>query len=174
MSNSGHLTPGHPRRPQFRDFCAARPNRRALGPPEGRHALNVRGRSKRLVHCAELAQLERPADGRSVKNPARRLMPLQLKVPGYLGNGLLLLLSVVMLSTGNAVIGLLLAALAALNLFLIFKLDQFSRPEAWLAHELEMTKLREELLAAQERVADLEMRAPRKDRPPEQGGTAAP
>jgi hypothetical protein len=41
--------------------------------------------------------------------------------------------------------------------FLIFKLDQFSRPEASLAHELQMTKMREELLAAQKRVADLEM-----------------
>jgi len=101
-------------------------------------------------------------------------MPLQFKVPGYLGNGLLLLLSIAMLSTGNAVIGLLLAALAALNLFLIFKLDQFSRPEAWLAHELEMTKLREELLAAQKRVADLEMTAPTKDRPSERNGAATP
>jgi hypothetical protein len=84
-------------------------------------------------------------------------MPLQFKVPGYIGNGLLLLLGIVMLFTGSAGIGLLLAALAALNLFLIFKLDQFSRPEASLAHELEMTKMREELLAAQKRVADLEM-----------------
>ena len=79
-------------------------------------------------------------------------MPLQFKIPGYVGNGLLLLLSIVMVFSGSGVIGLLLGALAALNLFLIFKLDQFSRPEAWLAHELEMTKLREELLAAQKRV----------------------
>ena len=86
-------------------------------------------------------------------------MRLQFKVPGYIGNGLLLLLSIVMFFTGSDVVGLLLAALAALNLFLIFKLDQFSRPEAWLAHELEMTKMREELLVAQKRVADLEMTA---------------
>jgi hypothetical protein len=97
-------------------------------------------------------------------------MPLQFKIPGYIGNGLLLLLGVVMAFTGNAVIGLLLAALAALNLFLIFKLDQFSRPEAYLAHELEMTKLREELLAAQKRVADLETTAPAHGQPPARGG----
>ena len=99
-------------------------------------------------------------------------MPLQFKLPGYIGNGLLLLLGVVMAFTGNAAIGLLFGALAALNLFLIFKLDQFSRPEAWLAHELEMTKLREALLAAQKRVADLETTAPALGQSPAQSDAA--
>ena len=83
-------------------------------------------------------------------------MPLQFKLPGYIGNALLLLLGVIILTTDNAVVGVLLGALAALNLFLIYKLDQFSRPEAWLEHQLEMNKLREELLASQKRLAVLE------------------
>lgn len=56
----------------------------------------------------------------------------------------------------SAIVGILLGALAALNLFLIYKLDQFSRPEAWLAHQLEMTKMREQLLVAQTRIGELE------------------
>jgi len=94
-------------------------------------------------------------------------MPLRFKVPGYIGNALLLLLSAHM-ATKFAVIGLVLAALAALNLFLIFKLDQFSRPEALLAHELEMAKMREQLLASQKRIAELELAAT-----PKQSGSAA-
>ena len=87
-------------------------------------------------------------------------MPLQYKLPGYVGNALLLLLAVVIMFGDNAAIGLFLGALAALNLFLIYKLDQFSRPGAWLAHELEMAKTREGLLEAQRRIAELEAAAP--------------
>jgi len=86
-------------------------------------------------------------------------MPLQYKVPGYVGNALLLLLAVMIMFGDNAVIGLFLGALAALNLFLIYKLDQFSRPDAWLAHELEMAKTREALLEAQKRIAEMEAAA---------------
>lgn len=87
-------------------------------------------------------------------------MPLQFKWPGYVGNALLLLLGVIILASGNVVVGALLGALAALNLFLIYKLDQFSRQEVWLAHELEMTRMREELLVAQKRIGELEAAAP--------------
>ena len=87
-------------------------------------------------------------------------MPLQYKLPGYVGNALLLLLAVIIMFGDSAVIGLFLGALAALNLFLIYKLDQFSRPDAWLAHELEMAKTREALLEAQKRIAELEAAAP--------------
>ncbi len=99
-------------------------------------------------------------------------MPLQFKLPGYIGNALLLLLGVIILTTDNAVVGVLLGALAALNLFLIYKLDQFSRQEVWLAHELEMTKMREELLVAQKRIAELETTAaPTEPRPKQSGAT---
>ena len=87
-------------------------------------------------------------------------MPLQFKLPGYLGNALLLLLGLIIVASDNLVVGVLLTALAALNLFLIYKLDQFSRPEAWLAHELEIARMREELLAARKRIGELEAAAP--------------
>jgi hypothetical protein len=83
-------------------------------------------------------------------------MPLQYKLPGYIGNALLLLLSLIIIVSENAGIGALLGALAALNLFLVYKLDRFSHEEVWLAHQLEMAKMREELLVAQKRIAELE------------------
>jgi hypothetical protein len=97
-------------------------------------------------------------------------MPLQYKWPGYFGNALLLGLSVIILASDNAIVGLLLGALAVLNLFLVYKLDQFSRQEAWLAHELEMTRMREQLLVAQRRVAELEASAAAADGRPKQDG----
>jgi hypothetical protein len=97
-------------------------------------------------------------------------MPLQYKWPGYFGNALLLLLSVIIVASDNFLIGLLLGALAVLNLFLVYKLDQFSRQEVWLAHELEMTRTREQLLVAQRRVAELEASAAATDGPPKQNG----
>jgi hypothetical protein len=45
-----------------------------------------------------------------------------------------------------------LGALAALNIFLVYKFDQFSRAEVWLAHELEVIKMRED----QKRLGELE------------------
>ena len=86
-------------------------------------------------------------------------MPLRYKVPAYVGNALLLLLGFVMIASGNLgnlLTGTILGVLAALNLFLVYKLDRFSREEVWLAHELEVTKMREELLAAQKRLRELE------------------
>jgi hypothetical protein len=86
-------------------------------------------------------------------------MPLQYKWPGFFGKAVLLGLSLIILASDNAIVGLLLGALAILNLFLVYKLDQFSRQEVWLAHELDMTRTREQLLAAQRRVAELEASA---------------
>jgi hypothetical protein len=94
-------------------------------------------------------------------------MPLQYKLPGYIGNALLLLLSLAMLFGDNLVVGLLLGALAALNIYLVHKLDRFSREEVWLAHELEMTKMREELLEAQKRIGELEGEAGPGDHKPD-------
>jgi hypothetical protein len=83
-------------------------------------------------------------------------MPLRYKIPGYGGNALLLGLGLIIMFGNNVVVGLLLGALAVLNLFLVYKLDRFSREEVWLAHELEMTKMREQLLVAQTRIGELE------------------
>jgi hypothetical protein len=83
-------------------------------------------------------------------------MPLKYKVPGYAGNALLLFLSLVILAQGGAIVGPLLGALALLNLYLVYKLDMFSHEETFLAHELQVAKIREELLAAQKRIGELE------------------
>ena len=52
--------------------------------------------------------------------------------------------------------GLCLGLLSALNLYLVYKLDTFSKYEGQLAHELQMTKMREELALAQRRLRELE------------------
>ena len=92
-------------------------------------------------------------------------MPLQYKLPGYIGNSLLLIVSVVMLFQNNAVLGLLMGALSLLNLFLIFKLDTYSRDEGILAHELQMAKMREELAIAQKRLRELDGEVAESSRP---------
>jgi hypothetical protein len=83
-------------------------------------------------------------------------MPLRYKVPGYLGNALLLSLGLIIVGRGDIALGVMLAALSALNLFLVYKLDWSSREEGLLAHELEITKMREALLVARKRVKELE------------------
>ena len=92
-------------------------------------------------------------------------MPLQYKLPGYIGNSLLLIISVVMLFQNNVVVGLLMGALSLLNLFLIFKLDTYSRDEGILAHELQMVKMREELAIAQKRLRELDGEVAESSRP---------
>jgi len=56
-------------------------------------------------------------------------MPLQYKLPGHIGNAGLLLLGMLVLLSQSVVTRVLLGGLAALNLFLIYKLDRFSREE---------------------------------------------
>lgn len=87
-------------------------------------------------------------------------MPLKYKLPGYFGNALLVGLGLVVAAQGSLLTGILLAALGVLNLYLVYKLDSFSQPEAALAHELEMTKLREALIVAQKQVRDIQANAP--------------
>jgi hypothetical protein len=69
---------------------------------------------------------------------------------------LLLLLGVLIMAQLSAIVGLLLAALALLNLYLVYKLDMFSREEVYFAHELKVAKTREELLAAEKRIGEPE------------------
>jgi hypothetical protein len=83
-------------------------------------------------------------------------LPLKYKIPGYLGNALLLILGLIVAGTASVIAGILMAALAVLNLYLVYKLDSFSREEVWLAHELEVTKMREQLIAAKARIGELE------------------
>jgi hypothetical protein len=75
-------------------------------------------------------------------------LPLQYKLPGYIGDARLLNLSLIIAISDNAV----------------DKLGRFSREEIWLAHELEMAKMREELPGAQNQIKQLEAGADRADR----------
>jgi len=79
-------------------------------------------------------------------------MPLQYKLPAYLGNAFLAVLGVAVVLNGWLILGGALAATAALNLYLVRKLDLFSREEAWLAGELRKAQMREELAAIEARL----------------------
>ena len=72
-------------------------------------------------------------------------MPLYYKIPAYVGNTLLLGAGLILLFQEMPVMGVGLSALAGLNLYLVRKLDVFSREEVWLAAELVKERLREEL-----------------------------
>jgi hypothetical protein len=65
-------------------------------------------------------------------------MPLKYKLPGYLGNALLVVLGLIVAAQGSLLTGIMLSALGILNVYLVYKLDSYSQPEAALAHELEM------------------------------------
>ena len=80
-------------------------------------------------------------------------MPLYFKIPAYLGNSLLLLVGVVLIFQGTFGIGVGISALACLNLYLVRKLDVFSREEVWLAAELVKERLRDELQKARNKFA---------------------
>ena len=72
-------------------------------------------------------------------------MPLYYKIPAYVGNTLLLGAGLILLFQEMPVMGVGLSALAGLNLYLVRKLDVFSREEVWLAAELVKERLRDEL-----------------------------
>ena len=78
-------------------------------------------------------------------------MPLYYKWPAYIGNALLLICGLIILFKNSPLGGGLVMGLAALNLYLVWKLDVFSREEVWLEAELRKAKMREELQAMQER-----------------------
>jgi hypothetical protein len=80
-------------------------------------------------------------------------MPLYFKIPAYLGNALLLVVGVILIFQGTFGIGVAIAALAGLNLYLVRKLDVFSREEVWLAAELVKERLRDELQKARDKFA---------------------
>lgn len=101
-------------------------------------------------------------------------VPIKYKYPAYLGNSFLLLFGLLGLEHGYGLFGIILIGLAVLNLFLVYKLDTFSREEVWLRHQLELTKMREELLTAQRHIEDLEVTlATRGAGPDPNTGTAA-
>lgn len=85
-------------------------------------------------------------------------MPIHYKLPAYLGNAFLVLLGSVGVLNGSLFLGGAVALTAALNLYLVRKLDQFSREEAWLAGELRKAQMREELAAIEGRLAAREPR----------------
>ena len=80
-------------------------------------------------------------------------MPLYFKIPAYVGNSLLLGAGIILIFQQMFGMGVALAALACLNLYLVRKLDVFSREEVWLASELVKERLREELQAARNKFA---------------------
>jgi hypothetical protein len=80
-------------------------------------------------------------------------MPLYFKIPAYVGNSLLLGVGIILMFQTMFAMGIALAALACLNLYLVRKLDVFSREEVWLASELVKERLREELQKARNKFA---------------------
>jgi hypothetical protein len=80
-------------------------------------------------------------------------MPLYYKIPAYIGNALLLGIGLILMFQDMVPAGVALAALAGLNLYLVRKLDVFSREEVWLATELVKERLREELQKARKSAA---------------------
>jgi hypothetical protein len=74
-------------------------------------------------------------------------MPSYFRLPGYFGNALLALfgLAVLFQPPPGSVVGLFMIVLAGLNLYLVWKLDTYSREESWLALDLVKAKLRQEI-----------------------------
>jgi hypothetical protein len=73
-------------------------------------------------------------------------MPLIYRIFGYGGNVLLLLFGLAgMFSEGGAWLGVFMIALAGLNLYLIRRIDLYSREEAWLEAELHKRELRRQI-----------------------------
>ncbi len=83
-------------------------------------------------------------------------MPGYYKWPAYVGNALLLLAGLIIATKDSFWGGAFVTGLAALNLYLVWKLDVFSREEVWLAHEVKKAKMREELLEMQRKLAEEE------------------
>ena len=91
-------------------------------------------------------------------------MPLYYKWPAYIGNALLLICGLIIAGMNSVWGGGAVVALAALNLYLVRKLDVFSREDVWLAVEIKKAKMREELLALERKAAEHETPPP--ERPP--------
>ena len=93
-------------------------------------------------------------------------MPLYYKWPAYIGNTLLLLSGLIIAGKNSLWGGGLVVGLAALNLYLVWKLDVFSQEEVWLELEIKKAKMREELLALKHQIAEHEKTAPPAKLPP--------
>jgi hypothetical protein len=72
-------------------------------------------------------------------------MPLIYRIFGYGGNAVLLLIGLAGLFSEGAWLGVFMVALAGLNLYLIRKIDLYSREEAWLEGELHKRELRRQI-----------------------------
>ena len=122
-----------------------------------RRAGGVHLRRRNLLAAGDGAGADRRDDGVNARPVAwlagEKVMPLYFKIPAYLGNSLLLLVGVVLIFQGTFGIGVGIAALACLNLYLVRKLDVFSREEVWLAAELVKERLRDELQKARNKFA---------------------
>ncbi len=74
-------------------------------------------------------------------------MPLIYRMLGYGGNGLLTLFGLLALLSGEAFwIGTFMAILGGLNLYLIRKIDLYSREEVWLEAEIRKRELRRQII----------------------------
>ncbi len=83
-------------------------------------------------------------------------MPAYYRWPAYVGNALLFLSGVIIFFKNSPWGGGFVIGLAALNIYLVWKLDMFSREEAWLALEIKKAKMREELLDLERKLAEEE------------------
>jgi hypothetical protein len=73
-------------------------------------------------------------------------VPLIFRILGYGGNGLLFFLGVVaLLSSDGFWPGAFMAGLGGLNLYLIRKIDLYSREEVWLEAEVHKRELRRQI-----------------------------
>lgn len=102
-------------------------------------------------------------------------MPQIFRILGYGGNGILFALSIVgMFSVKEPWVGVFLGALSGLNLYLIRKIDLYSREEAWLETKLRKRELRrriealdaEDAMRAAAAPKQIEASAVRDDQPP--------
>ncbi len=87
-------------------------------------------------------------------------MPAYYKWPAYVGNALLLLAGLIILAKDSPWGGAFVIGLSVLNLYLIWKLDNFSREEVWLALEIKKAKMREELIELERKLAEEKGAAP--------------
>lgn len=87
-------------------------------------------------------------------------MPGYYKWPAYIGNVLLLVSGLIICAKDSAWGGGSVVGLALLNLYLVWKLDNFSREEVWLELEIKKAKMREELLEIERKLKEEENSAP--------------
>jgi hypothetical protein len=73
-------------------------------------------------------------------------MPLIFKLLGYGGNGVLFLFGLLALTEAKSFWpGVFMAVLGGVNLYVIRKIDLYSREEAWLESELHKRELRQKI-----------------------------